>query len=89
MSTLSNATLDKIKNRQAKIGIIGLGYVGLPLAMAARSTSASPKAPVTEVRTRIWCISLWSCSAGPVRVIRTRSSRRTSRSASPRLSAFP
>ena len=33
MSTLSNATLDKIKNRQAKIGIIGLGYVGLPLAV--------------------------------------------------------
>ncbi|MGE3179448.1 MAG: nucleotide sugar dehydrogenase [Vicinamibacterales bacterium] len=33
MSTLSNATLEKIRNRQAKIGIIGLGYVGLPLAV--------------------------------------------------------
>ena len=26
--------LDKLKNKQAKIGIIGLGYVGLPLAKA-------------------------------------------------------
>ncbi|HSR16515.1 MAG TPA: NAD(P)-binding domain-containing protein, partial [Ignavibacteriaceae bacterium] len=25
--------LDKIKNRSAKVGIIGLGYVGLPLAL--------------------------------------------------------
>ncbi|MGE3511424.1 MAG: nucleotide sugar dehydrogenase [Vicinamibacterales bacterium] len=27
------STLDRIQNRQAKIGIIGLGYVGLPLAV--------------------------------------------------------
>ncbi|MBU1626819.1 hypothetical protein KKB18_05555, partial [bacterium] len=25
--------LDKIKKRQAKVGVIGLGYVGLPLVM--------------------------------------------------------
>lgn len=25
--------LDKIKNRSAKVGVIGLGYVGLPLAV--------------------------------------------------------
>jgi UDP-N-acetyl-D-glucosamine dehydrogenase len=33
MNTLSNAALELIKNRRAKIGIIGLGYVGLPLAV--------------------------------------------------------
>ena len=30
----NSVTLSKIKNRTAKIGIIGLGYVGLPLALA-------------------------------------------------------
>ena len=25
--------INKIKNREARIGVIGLGYVGLPLAM--------------------------------------------------------
>ena len=34
MSTLSNAALEKIKTRQARIGIIGLGYVGLPVALS-------------------------------------------------------
>jgi UDP-N-acetyl-D-glucosamine dehydrogenase len=33
MSTLSSATLEQIRSRQARIGIIGLGYVGLPLAV--------------------------------------------------------
>jgi UDP-N-acetyl-D-glucosamine dehydrogenase len=28
-----NSTIDKIKQRQARVGIIGLGYVGLPLAL--------------------------------------------------------
>jgi UDP-N-acetyl-D-glucosamine dehydrogenase len=32
MSTAST-TLDKIRSRQAKVGVIGLGYVGLPLAV--------------------------------------------------------
>ena len=31
--TTKDALLDKIKNRKAKVGIIGLGYVGLPLAV--------------------------------------------------------
>jgi UDP-N-acetyl-D-glucosamine dehydrogenase len=31
--TLQGALLERIKNKQAKIGIIGLGYVGLPLAV--------------------------------------------------------
>lgn len=30
---MKTALLDKIKNRTAKVGIIGLGYVGLPLAV--------------------------------------------------------
>ncbi|EMI53594.1 nucleotide sugar dehydrogenase [Rhodopirellula sallentina] len=30
----ASAFIDKIKNRQATIGIVGLGYVGLPLAIA-------------------------------------------------------
>ncbi|GAH84466.1 unnamed protein product, partial [marine sediment metagenome] len=29
----SQELLSKIKKRKAKVGIIGLGYVGLPLAM--------------------------------------------------------
>ncbi len=33
MSTQSTGTLERIRNRQARIGIIGLGYVGLPLAV--------------------------------------------------------
>ncbi|MGA8202816.1 MAG: nucleotide sugar dehydrogenase, partial [Candidatus Sulfotelmatobacter sp.] len=28
-----DSTKDKIKQRQARVGIIGLGYVGLPLAL--------------------------------------------------------
>ncbi len=31
---MPHLTLKKIKNKKAKIGVIGLGYVGLPLAMA-------------------------------------------------------
>src|SRR5712692_1795570 len=30
---LSSALLDRIRSREAKIGVIGLGYVGLPLAV--------------------------------------------------------
>jgi UDP-N-acetyl-D-glucosamine dehydrogenase len=33
MSTLSSDVLERIHNRRARIGIIGLGYVGLPLAV--------------------------------------------------------
>jgi UDP-N-acetyl-D-glucosamine dehydrogenase len=32
-TTATSVTLDRIRNRQAKVGIIGLGYVGLPLAV--------------------------------------------------------
>src|SRR5579862_453258 len=34
-STTASATVleEKIKNRTARVGIVGLGYVGLPLAM--------------------------------------------------------
>ncbi len=33
--TLTTASIlaDKIKSRQARVGIVGLGYVGLPLAV--------------------------------------------------------
>src|SRR4051812_269515 len=31
--TASATLLDRIRNRQARIGVIGLGYVGLPLAV--------------------------------------------------------
>ena len=31
--TLSAALTDKIQNKEARVGIIGLGYVGLPLAV--------------------------------------------------------
>ena len=34
MSSYSSVLFDKIRNRQAIVGIIGLGYVGLPLARA-------------------------------------------------------
>ena len=30
---MSEVLKDKIKSRKAKIGVIGLGYVGLPLAV--------------------------------------------------------
>src|SRR5262245_18449638 len=33
MSTLSSDVLERIRSRRARIGIIGLGYVGLPLAV--------------------------------------------------------
>ncbi len=32
-TTTASALEGKIKNRTARVGIIGLGYVGLPLAM--------------------------------------------------------
>lgn len=35
----SDYLLEKIKSRQAKVAIIGLGYVGLPLAMAFASAA--------------------------------------------------
>ena len=31
--TLMSALLEKIKSKVAKVGVIGLGYVGLPLAV--------------------------------------------------------
>ena len=33
MSALSETLRDKLKNRTARIGVVGLGYVGLPLAV--------------------------------------------------------
>ena len=30
MSVLKQQLLDKINNRTAKVGVVGLGYVGLP-----------------------------------------------------------
>lgn len=35
LTSFKDALLDKIQNRTAKVGIIGLGYVGLPLAVEA------------------------------------------------------
>ena len=32
MSQLKEQLLSKINNKQAKVGVVGLGYVGLPLA---------------------------------------------------------
>ena len=32
-TNLSKQLIDKIKNRSAKVGVIGLGYVGLPLSV--------------------------------------------------------
>ena len=32
-TNLSKQLIDKIKNRTAKVGVIGLGYVGLPLSV--------------------------------------------------------
>ena len=34
-STPHTALLERIRNRSARVGVIGLGYVGLPLAMTA------------------------------------------------------
>jgi len=33
MTTAKNAVIEKIRSRQARIGVIGLGYVGLPLVL--------------------------------------------------------
>ena len=33
MSALAAALLEKIKTRRARTGVVGLGYVGLPLAV--------------------------------------------------------
>ncbi len=33
MSELKEQLLSKINNKQAKVGVVGLGYVGLPLAV--------------------------------------------------------
>lgn len=33
MSLLKQQLLDKINNKTAKVGVVGLGYVGLPLAV--------------------------------------------------------
>src|SRR5262245_66582530 len=33
VTTPASALIDRIRNRQANIGVIGLGYVGLPLAV--------------------------------------------------------
>ena len=31
--TIVDSILDRIENKQATVGVIGLGYVGLPLAL--------------------------------------------------------
>ena len=33
MSGLTESLLEKIENRSARAGVVGLGYVGLPLAV--------------------------------------------------------
>jgi UDP-N-acetyl-D-glucosamine dehydrogenase len=33
VSAATEVVLDRIKSKQARVGIIGLGYVGLPLAV--------------------------------------------------------
>ncbi len=33
MSLLRDQLLEKLKNKTAKVGVVGLGYVGLPLAV--------------------------------------------------------
>ncbi|NFN94094.1 nucleotide sugar dehydrogenase [Clostridium botulinum] len=33
MSKIKNKLVEKLKNREAKLGVVGLGYVGLPLAV--------------------------------------------------------
>ena len=33
MNALANSLLEKIRTRQARAGVVGLGYVGLPLAV--------------------------------------------------------
>ena len=33
MSIIKDKLLEKIKNKKAKLGVVGLGYVGLPLAV--------------------------------------------------------
>lgn len=33
MSILSVQLIEKLKNKTAKLGVVGLGYVGLPLAV--------------------------------------------------------
>ena len=35
MSHTAEGLLKRIENREARVGIVGLGYVGLPLAVAA------------------------------------------------------
>ena len=34
---MKNRMLQKIKDKKAQVGILGMGYVGLPLARATRS----------------------------------------------------
>ena len=33
MSVLSTQLLERLQSRQARVGVVGLGYVGLPLAV--------------------------------------------------------
>ena len=34
MRVMKNPLLERIRSREAKVGVVGLGYVGLPLGMA-------------------------------------------------------
>ena len=38
---MNMSLLEKIKDRSAKIGVVGLGYVGLPLAVLQAKTGFS------------------------------------------------
>ena len=53
MSALAAALLKKIESRTARTGVVGLGYVGLPLAVElAQAGSMRPASTSTNARSR-------------------------------------
>ncbi len=50
MSDVKKQLLDKIANKTAVVGIVGLGYVGLPLATEFASPATRPLALTYKAR---------------------------------------
>ena len=57
MATLKEQLLDKIARKEMRVGVVGLGYVGLPLAvekakidLSADQTAAARKAEIVPER---------------------------------------
>ena len=64
---MTETLAEKIRTRQARVGVIGLGYVGLPLAVEFAKAGLNTVAFDVDVQTRFAAASRTSVTCLPKR----------------------